>query len=67
MELSSPAAVQLNEYMAAGNTLDRMSDYFPAGAMNLFGATMQQYLDGVITREEVASQFASDWVESAAK
>ncbi len=67
MELSSPAAVQLNEYMAAGNTLDRMSDYFPAGAMNLFGATMQQYLDGVITREDVASQFASDWVESAAK
>ena len=53
--------------MAAGNTLERMSDYFPAGAMNLFGATMQQYLDGVITREDVAAQFAEEWVESAAE
>ena len=67
LEPSNPTAVQLNQYMADGNTLERMSDYFPAGAMNLFGATMQQYLDGVITREDVAAQFAEEWVESAAE
>lgn len=67
LEPSNPTAQQLNQYMEEGNTLERMSDYFPAGAMNLFGATMQQYLDGVITREDVAAQFAEEWVESAAK
>lgn len=67
LEPSNPTSKQLNQYMEEGNTLERMSDYFPAGAMNLFGATMQQYLDGVITREEVAAQFAEEWVESAAK
>lgn len=67
VEVSTDAAKQLNAFMEAGNTLDRMSDYYPAGAMNLFGATMQQYLDGVVTREQVADQFAKDWKESAAK
>ncbi len=59
---TNPLAKQIVEYMAAGNTLERMSDYFPAGVMNKFGATMQQYLDGVITREDVATQFTDEWV-----
>lgn len=67
LEPSNPTAKQLSQYMADGNTLERMSDYFPAGSMNLFGATMQQYLDGVISRKDVAQQFAEEWVESASK
>ncbi len=64
---TNPLAKQIVEYMEAGNTLERMSDYFPAGVMNKFGATMQQYLDGVITREDVATQFANEWIEFSAK
>ncbi|MGB8451669.1 MAG: ABC transporter substrate-binding protein [Anaerocolumna sp.] len=64
---TNPLAKQLVEYMEAGNTLERMSDYFPAGVMNKFGATMQQYLDGVITREDVATQFNDEWIKFSTK
>lgn len=64
---TNPVAKQIVSYMEQGNTLERMSDYFPAGVMNQFGATMQQYLDGKITRADVASQFKDKWVEFSKK
>jgi raffinose/stachyose/melibiose transport system substrate-binding protein len=64
---SNPVAKQIVAYMEEGNTLERMSDYFPAGVMNQFGATMQQYLDGKIQRADVAEQFKKQWVEFSNK
>ncbi|WP_051629819.1 ABC transporter substrate-binding protein [Lacrimispora aerotolerans] len=64
---SNPVAKQIVAYMEKGDTLERMSDYFPAGVMNQFGATMQQYLDGKIQRADVAEQFKKQWVEFSSK
>ena len=64
---TNPVAKQIVTYMEEGNTLERMSDYFPAGVMNQFGATMQQYLDGKIARADVAEQFKKQWVEFSNK
>ena len=64
---SNPVAKQIVSYMEQGDTLERMSDYFPAGVMNQFGATMQQYLAGKITRADVASQFKDKWLEFSNK
>lgn len=64
---TNPVAKQIVTYMEEGNTLERMSDYFPAGVMNQFGATMQQYLDGKITRADVAEQFKKQWVDFSNK
>lgn len=64
---TNPVAKQIVAYMEEGNTLERMSDYFPAGVMNQFGATMQQYLDGKIVRADVAEQFKKQWVDFSNK
>lgn len=64
---ANPVAKQIVAYMEEGNTLERMSDYFPAGVMNQFGASMQQYLDGKINRADVAESFKKLWVEFSNK
>jgi raffinose/stachyose/melibiose transport system substrate-binding protein len=64
---SNPTSRQIVSYMKNGNTLERMSDYFPAGITSKFGAAMQRYLNGVSNRKDVADAFAKDWVDMSSK
>lgn len=63
----NPVATQIVSYMKKGKTLERMSDYFPAGITAKFGAAMQRYLYGVSTRKDVADSFTKDWVKMSSK
>ncbi len=64
---TNPLAQEIVSYMKKGKTLERMSDYFPAGITGKFGATMQRYLDGASTRKDVADSFKKDWLEMSSK
>ncbi|TCL62553.1 raffinose/stachyose/melibiose transport system substrate-binding protein [Hydrogenispora ethanolica] len=64
---SNPVAKEIVSYMKKGKTLERMSDYFPAGITVKFGAAMQRYMDGVGTRKDVADSFKKDWLEMSSK
>jgi len=64
---SNPLAQEIVSYMKKGKTLERMSDYFPAGITGQFGAVMQRYLGGVCTRKDVADSFKKYWLEMSSK
>lgn len=49
------------EYMNNGKTLEWINMYYPGDAGAAMGATMQKYLDGIITREEVAAEIEEYW------
>ncbi|ONI41435.1 hypothetical protein AN639_10880 [Candidatus Epulonipiscium fishelsonii] len=49
------------EYMNNGKTLEWINMYYPGDAGAAMGATMQKYLDGIITREEVATEIEEYW------
>lgn len=51
----------ISSYLKAGKTLDWINIYYPGDGGAAMGASMQKYLDGNISREELAAEFETYW------
>ncbi len=56
---------EILKYMNDSKTLPWINMYYPGDAGAALGATLQKYLDDVITREEVAAEFEAYWAGKA--
>ncbi len=56
---------EILNYMNESKTLPWINMYYPGDAGAALGAVMQKYLDGIITREDVATEFEAYWASKA--
>lgn len=58
---SDAMSSQIATLLEAGNTLEWMNTYYPAGGFQAMGASMQKYIDGKIDRAGLAKEFEDYW------
>jgi raffinose/stachyose/melibiose transport system substrate-binding protein len=54
-------AQQIAKYVDAGNTLEWINTYYPAGGQDLYGASGQKLMAGKITGAEYAAELQKAW------
>jgi raffinose/stachyose/melibiose transport system substrate-binding protein len=52
---------QIAVFLSAGDALEWMNTYYPAGGFQAMGAAIQRYVDGVIDRKGLAEAFENYW------
>lgn len=61
IEPADAMSVQIAQMLENGDSLEWMNTYYPAGGFQVMGASMQKYIDGVIDREGLATEFEDYW------
>jgi raffinose/stachyose/melibiose transport system substrate-binding protein len=61
IEPTDAMSQQIAEYLSSGKSLEWMNNYYPAGGFQAMGASMQKYVDGVIDRQGLATEFEDYW------
>jgi raffinose/stachyose/melibiose transport system substrate-binding protein len=54
-------AQQIAKYVNAGNTLEWINTYYPAGGQDLYGASGQKLMAGKITGDQYANELEAAW------
>lgn len=58
---SDPMSQQVADLLNSGNSLEWMNNYYPAGGFQAMGVSIQKYIDGVIDRQGLATEFEDYW------